>query len=441
MNNVIRNALNLFFLLCALFISGCDRHEGAVTKKEVLSKLDVWVHTDRPEALALLQDQVARFNAAHNRIRVSLISVPRGTYHAQINAALRTGTLPDIIEIDGPMLYNFVERNALIKLDKILTETTRRDILPAVFEQGMYQGRVYSLATTSDSMVTYARRSAIESAGFQLPDVNGNWPVDEFERLLGAIKSGGEFAAAIDLGFGQNSERLTRVFSPLLLSGGGALIDERKPLELTGVLNSRSNGAVIRRVQEWIDHGYIDKNSDGIAFAQQRVALTIESLNKYQSYRAQFGADLVVLPLPDFGNGSVREQRGWGWGLTVSCEDKQAAMRFLEYLFLSDEVLHTAEANGLVPATFSALERSGGFSGTPPPSLQGLIAAYKAGAVVSQAKSPLYPEISKAFRKALILISNGADVNASLDQAASEVEVGRQKYQKMLIRLLRQEGK
>lgn len=433
-------ALPVVILLCALLgISGCDRHEKDVPKQAILSELDLWVHTDRSESLALIQDQVARFNATHSRIRVKLISVPKGTYNAQINAAIRTGTLPDIIELDGPMLYNIVERNALVRLDKILTETTRKDMLPAVFEQGMYQGRVYSLATTSDSMVLYARRDAIEGAGFQLPDANNGWPVETFEQLLGVVKSRGEFSAAVDLGLGQNSERLTRVFTPLLVSAAGGLIDAQNPLEMEGVLNSRANRAVIRRVQQWVNNGMVDLESDGVAFAQQRVAFSIDSLAKYRGYRKQFGDDLVVLPLPDFGNGSIREQRGWSWGMTTSCEDSQAAMRFLEFLFLADEVLLAAEANSTLPATRSALEQYGEFSGTP--SLQGLITAQKGGAVVSQAKSPLYPEISKAFKRALIHISNGAEVSASLDQAVGEVEAGRQKYEAMLARLLQQEEK
>ncbi len=425
-------------VICLLLLmSGCDRQTDIVTNNAILSELNVWVHTGNKESLLLIQDQVSRFNASHNRIRLSLTSVPKGTYLTQINAAILTGTLPDIIELDGPYLYNFAERDVLIKLDKILTETTHNDILPTVFQQGMYEGRLYSLAATSNSIVMYARKSAIQAAGYRLPEATENaWSVAEFEQLLELVIKNRSFSAALDLGINHQNEWLTRVLLPMLLSAGGGMIDEQSPTAGNGVLNSRINAAVLSRVQRWIKNSYVDKNLDNEAFIRGRVAFSWAGLEKYDAYKGQFGDDLVVVPLPDFGRGSVRVQRGWGWSITNSCEDTQAAMRFLEFLFQPEEVLLAAKANAILPATYSALARYEAFNGMP--SLVGLIEEYKQGTLYSQSKSPLYSVISDAFQKAFIRIRNGAETGSSLDTAIKVVERGRQKFESELERSRRE---
>jgi len=415
-------------VVCALLLNGCDRQDEVVNKRAILSELNVWVHTDNQTALQLIQDQVARFNAVHNRIRVTLISVPKGSYQAQINAAIRTGTLPDIIELDGPFLYHLAERGTLIKLDKILTETTQQDILPAVFQQGMYQGRFYSLPTTTNSIVLYARKSALQAANARIPEARKDaWSLSEFELLLESLTKNDDYVAAIDFGLNRKNEWLSSAFYPLLLSAGGGMINGHSPGVSKGVLNSRVNTAMLKRFQRWVSNGYVDNNHDDNAFMGGRVPFSWAGLEKYERYKSKFGDDLVVVPLPDFGHGSRHVQRAWGWGLTRNCVDTQAAMRFLEFLLQPDEVLLSAKANVALPATVSGLARFDTFDSAP--FIAALIDDQLNGNVESQLKSPLYPVISGAFQQALARIYDGDDVTVALDKAVQLVEVGRQRFE------------
>ncbi len=432
---MIKNRSLSGLLVCSLLVTsiswllvGCDRQEKVVSKKSIISELDVWVHTGDKNALLLLQDQVARFNAIHSRIEITLISVPKGTYNAQIDAAIRTDTLPDIIELNSAYLANFAERGALIKLDKFLTETTRLDILPAAFKQGMYHGRLYSLATVSNSPVMYARKSALLAVGYRIPVVSEEaWNIEEFEGLLEQLVKKGDYSAAVDLSLNQKKESLTRMFHPILLSGGGVMLDEQPPYKNSAVLNSAQNRAVLGRIQRWINDGYVDGNVDGQAFLNARVALSWGGLEKYRRYKETFGDDLVVVPLPDFGAGSRRTQHVWGWGVTRTCEDTQAAMRFLEFLLQPDEVLLAAKANAVLPATFSALARFDFLNDKL--SLSEVVEEQKNGTIFSQLKSPLYPVMSDAFHKALIRIKNGASVDVSLSSAVHMIDEGLNKFE------------
>ncbi len=428
--------LNYFYtptliVMCLLLLAGCGGQEKEVSKQSILSELDVWVHTDNQEVILLRKDQVARFNARHSRINITMVSIPKGTYGAQITAATRTGTLPDIIELDGPSLASFAARGALMKLDKILTTTTREDILPAVFEQGMYQGRLYSVAETSNSHLLYARRSLLESVGYRIPvDLREAWTLDEFEKLLALILKSGVYSSAIDIGLNNLDRSLTATLYPMLLSAGGAVIDEQAPYQIDGVLNSARNIAFLTRVQHWVEQGYIDNNSDHKAFSGGRVALAWAGLNKYASYKTQYGDDLIVVPAPDFGFGSQYVQQSWGWGVTRNCEDTQAAMRFLEFLFLPEEVQLTAQASGILPGTHSALANYGAVSDSP--LITSLISAHQRGTISSQLKSPLYPAIDNVFQKAFIRIRNGVPVASALETAVVAADQQRQKFESEL---------
>ena len=417
----------LLLICLLLMLAGCDRQEKVVSKQSILSELNVWVHTGNEESLLLRKDQVARFNARHSRIKVTLISIPKGTYSAQISAATRTGTLPDIIELDGPSLASFVTRGALVKLDKILTTTTRQDILPSVFEQGMYQGRVYSVAETTNSFVLYARKSLLASAGYPVPENPGDaWDLKEFETLLAMAQKHGDYSAAIDIGLSNVEEPYAKTLYPMLLSAGGGLVDGQSPYKVEGLLNSATNIGFLKRIQRWIDQGYIDENSDHRAFSDGRVALSWGGLDKYVAYKALFDDDLVVVPFPDLGGGSRNVHQTWGWSLTENCEDTQAAMRFLEFLFLPDEANLAAKASGGLPGTFSGLSGFNAFSDSI--LISSLVSDLESGMVASQAKSPLYPVISDEFQKSFVRIRSGASVEESLEAAVDSINQQRQKF-------------
>jgi multiple sugar transport system substrate-binding protein len=67
---------------------------------------------------------------------------------------------------------------------------------------------------------------------------------------------------------------------------------------------------------------------------------------------------LVILPLPNFDRGSKTGQGSWNWGITTNCRNPQNAMQFWEFLLQTDEVLAMTNANGAVPGTKQAIDRS-----------------------------------------------------------------------------------
>lgn len=61
-----------------------------------------------------------RFNQQSDRVHIELTFIPERDYNAQVQAAALANDLPDILEFDGPYLYNYIWQNQLRPLDELL---------------------------------------------------------------------------------------------------------------------------------------------------------------------------------------------------------------------------------------------------------------------------------------------------------------------------------
>ena len=198
------------------------------------------------------------------------------------------------------------------------------------------------------------------------------------------------------------------------------LVEILHPAHVEGILNGRRAVEALQRLQSWIQAGYVDPNLDDAAFTLGRVALSWAGHWEYARYREAVGEDLIVLPLPDFGEGTRRGQGSWNWGISANCEHPNKAGRFLQFLLKPEQVLAMAEANGAVPATHEALARSALYGPGGP--LRLFATQLVEGYTEPRPKTPAYPIISSAFERALHRIRDGVSVGAALDRAAALID-------------------
>ena len=103
---------------------------------------------------------------------------------------------------------------------------------------------------------------------------------------------------------------------------------------------------------------YVDPNTKDDAFAKRKVALSWVGHRVYPDYSKALGQDLVLLPLPNFGNGVKSGHGSWAWGISAGSKNTKAAGAFLDYLLADGPVTAMTKANGAVPGTLSALAKS-----------------------------------------------------------------------------------
>lgn len=409
---------NLLVSVLILF-AGCSEQQDDQTRGATL--LSVWAHAGQAAERRTIEQQVARFNTAQTDVHAQLTFIPERSYNAQIQAAAIAGELPDLLEFDGPFLYNYVWQGHLQPLDRLLSAETQTELLRSITEQGHYLNRLYGVGTFDSGLGLYARRSALEAAGLRLPTGPENaWTGDEFSAVLTALAERDEDGMVLDLKLNYSGEWFTYAFSPLLQSAGGDLIDRTDYQSAQNLLNGPQAVAAMQALQRWFTQGFVDPNLDDAAFVSGRVALSWVGHWEYPRYAEALGDDLVVLPLPDLGNGSRTGQGSWVWGVTQRCSNPKAAARLLEFLLQPDEILAMASANGAVPATRRAIERSPLYGEGGP--LHLFSRQLREGFSVPRPQTPAYPVITSAFQQAFADIRNSGDVQAALNRATEAID-------------------
>ena len=131
---LIRHLIALFLML---LLHACDKNNehGKETKQSEIT-LQVWAHAGQAAERKVLKKQVAQFNQQKHNIEIKLTFIPERDYNAQVQAAALAGDLPDILEFDGPYLYNYIWQQHLLPLESLLPASLINDLLPSIVKQG-----------------------------------------------------------------------------------------------------------------------------------------------------------------------------------------------------------------------------------------------------------------------------------------------------------------
>ncbi len=404
-----------------LSLSACPRQERPPGAPPGAVVLTVWFHSGREVERVTILRQIEQFNAMQDEVHLLPNVIPEDTYNEQVQAAAVAGDLPDVLEFDGPFLANYAWQGHLRPLDDRLGEEIYDDLLPSIVEQGTFRGEFYAVGTFDSGLGLYGRRSRLEAVGARIPTSPGEaWSVEEFAEVLAnlAAEAGGD--AVLDLKLNYKGEWYAYAFSPLLQSAGGGLIDRTDYQSADGVLNGSESVRAMEQVQAWILQGYVDPNIDDAAFTGKRVALSWSGHWDYPRYAEAHGDDLVLLPLPDFGEGTRTGQGSWCWGITTACDHPDEAARFIRFLLEGDNILAMTEANGAPPARRSVIRRSPLYGPEGP--LRLFAVQHEEGYSIPRPRTPAYPTITDVFERAFQDIRHGGDVQAALDRAAAAID-------------------
>lgn len=122
-------------LTAILMLGGCDQNSTDDTHQNSTITLQVWAHAGQQAERDVLQSQVARFNQQADDIDVKLTFIPERDYNSQVQAAALAHDLPDILEFDGPYLYNYIWQGHLLPLEELLPSSVIHDLLPSIVAQ------------------------------------------------------------------------------------------------------------------------------------------------------------------------------------------------------------------------------------------------------------------------------------------------------------------
>jgi len=275
--------------------------------------------------------QVADFNRSQRQVRVKLITLPEGDYSQEVASAAVSGDLPDVLDFDGPNLYNYAWAGDLKPLDSCLTQRQHDDLLPSIRRQGMYEDRTWGVGTFDSGLGLYVRPSILRKAGISIPSSPSQaWTAAQFSGILARLRAIG-YPRPLDLQINYGSEAPewnTYGFAPAVWSAGGDLIDRNGYRRVDGFMNGGPAIRALTTIQSWARSGYVNPDRNGMAFEEGKTPISWVGHWLYDAYTKAFPGDVEIVPLPRFGSHDATDMGSWQWGITANATNGDAAWRF-----------------------------------------------------------------------------------------------------------------
>lgn len=135
-----------------------------------------------------LAHDVDPFNASQKAITVSVVYKPLSTIDQLIQTALASGHGPDIVGADGPsQSQQYANVGYVLDLSRYVDIFGwDKQILPWALEVGRYNGKLYSLPTSYETMVLFYNKTLFEKHNWTVPKNR-----DDFEGLCEEMMGAG----------------------------------------------------------------------------------------------------------------------------------------------------------------------------------------------------------------------------------------------------------
>lgn len=389
--------------------------------------IKVWAHQGQASEAAALQNAVKTFNSSQKKVKVKLTLIPDTDYTKTITTT-DASKLPDVMEFDGPTMANFVYNKKLAPIDDYVSAKTQANATDAVKAQGRVNRKQYGLGMYDSGLGMYANKKLLDEAGVKYPTgLSDGWTSAQFTDAVKKLAAEDSDGKSLDLqeNSGLATEWGTYGFAPVVWSSGGSLLKNGKA---AGAVDAPAVVSAMKTFQSW--KRYVDPNTDGNAFAKGRVALSWVGHWMYPAYSKALGKDLVVLPLPDFGDGPKTGQGSWAWGIGAGTKNGKAAGAFLDSLLNDTNVTAMTKANGAPPGTRSALAKSDLYKKGGPLQLFADQLAKPCGdgdsgkscVAVTRPVTGGYPTVTAKFSQALKDVYGGAAPKTALAKAARAID-------------------
>jgi multiple sugar transport system substrate-binding protein len=317
-----------------LAVAGCSAG-GGTAGGEVTIEFAQWWAPELPEGA--FQGLIDQFEEENPGISVELISGPYASTKEQLFAGAASGTMPDVVGLDGAWVSDFANQGAIADLTALMAENGMDDSKLA--SQIQIDGATYMIPVVNFVYPLFVNTDLLAEAGVsEVPSTRS-----EFEAAAQAVTdlgtaSGWVLPLSLEAPNGIQNDLMSWNWA----SGGTMLTDDGLP----DVTNDDVVGTV-EFVQGLWDAGVIApgaftmKEQDKVEeFTNGRVGMMIDSLshiNLIQENNPDLNFDIAAIPAEDGYDGPRGiPYASWGIGVAAGSEHSAEALKLVEFLMSTE---------------------------------------------------------------------------------------------------------
>ena len=322
-----------------LTVSGCSPTDATETGgsdgEDVTIEFAQWWEPELPDGE--FRALIDKFEAENSGIKVKLVSGPYASTKEQLFAGAASGTIPDVVGLDGAWVSDFAGQGVIADLTALMDEAGYDD--SELASQIQIDGSTYMIPVVNFVYPMFTNDDLLAAAGVTAPPTNRTEFADAAKKITAAgDASGWVLPLSLETPNGVQNDVMSWVWA-----SGGTMLADGKPDVTNADVTSAVNFISDLWDAETIAPGsFTMKEQDKVEeFTNARVGMMISSLahiNLIRESNPDLNFSISAIPAEDGFTG----ERGipyasWGIGVAENSEHKDAAFKLVSFL-MSEEI-------------------------------------------------------------------------------------------------------
>ncbi len=320
----------------ALALTGCSGGSGSADGGNVTLTFSQWWAPEMPSGA--LQKIVDDFHKANPKITIKLISAPFASLQTQTISQAASGTLPDIIGLDGSWVNPLYKQGALYNLTDAMKKANYDD--SELASQVAFKGSTYMIPVVNFVYPLFTNDTILSKAGITTPPTT--WSEFSADAKKISKTESGVKGWVVPLGTTNPNGAQNDILSWAWASGGSMLKDGEPNL----TDNPDVSGAV-DMVKDLVTSDAVLPGANSLQetdkvtnFINGRVGMMVDSLAHVTTI-TQGAADMKfsvsAQPVKDGYTGTKGMlTASWGIGMSAKTQHAAQAWKFIQYLMNKD---------------------------------------------------------------------------------------------------------
>jgi len=376
----------------------------------------VWWTPNWGEARA--KELATKFEAGNPSITIKLEVTVANGLPAKVATALRSGSPPDLIEVQHGWVPEYAQAGLVLPLDDVLRD--KDDYFPAALDYVTWNGKVWAIPYRIETHAVIYNKGAFKAAGLDPDKPPQTWSdlVAAAKKLTGKTADGKDQYGFAITGGGEFGNTIFRTLPFIWMNGGSIISDDMKK----ATVNQPAAVEAVKFYTDFLANKLSPPSTlqnDGIANRQLFIAGTVAM---YQS--GQFDIDSIrkgnpnidigvaMIPHPD-GKETAAIVGGWSFVIPKDAKNPDETKKFIRFLAEPDNM-------GFFTDTFPARKSAMKLPRFQDPILANFKAMLPYGRKMPPAKN--WQQITQAYFDGLQSIMLGdASPQEAMDAAAEQI--------------------